>query len=394
MEGLEAVSTLVPMASNIQKVTVGEYIIPYTGGDTTDVIKGILGPREDALPLKDSCPIPQQKGGAINVVVETAAEVISLARDGMEMAYMNAAKSEEKLEDLAGELPYQAVLLAARIRFTKLLDAFAEAADAKALAALKTPVDEALVVVEAALERDGASAKTASLEGLRIVLKDQQTTADALGRAAATGTSGYSSTPPGGVVAGGVAAVKSIVDSEVRFYYIEDEREFVCTCLGRSMPLSLEYDPSPPLPTTEDIRQFRQAFFEAFDLARPKTEGPKVVIATGTSDVSACAIAEDLCRTLGVLPVVLQAEKVQKVDTFWLRMTTAAKAFSGGSLAIVIVDDATRLHSSTVLTAVESCKEQRVALVLAVKPDTPHDYVLSGHVGRHHIAFRCSCSPK
>lgn len=384
--GLEAVSELLRLGSQIQSLTTSEYEIPYSGGDMMDVVSAVGGRLCDQLDLQDSCPLPAQKGGAVNVAVETAVEVMNLARDSLEQSCIAAVASEEPLVLLAGKLPLQAFLLASRARFTQTVDGALESGkplvevrrEIEAIQALvsdrlREPLQE---VAEGAGEKqqqpecESAVSKRerAALEVLQVLLAEQAETVAAL---AAVGEEGEEE----------VQKVKQmqIWEDELRFYRCsgageEESQALEARCAGRAIPLAFEYDPRP-LPTyaagsSDLVRTCRRTFAEAFDLQGPRARaGPKVLLVSDRLARGKTSLVHDVCSTLGVTPVALSGAELQSRDTFWHRVAKAAKSSSGGALAVVIISEAHRATRSLLEIAVNECRQHSVGLCLTYDPD-------------------------
>ena len=116
--GLEAVSKLVRLGSHVKSLESTQQEIPYTCGDTIDVVSLVGGDLEDTLKLQDCCPVPMQENNAVSIVVVTAQEILSLTRDSLQHACVEVAGSKEPLMSLGGRVPLQALLLAQRCNCT------------------------------------------------------------------------------------------------------------------------------------------------------------------------------------------------------------------------------------------------------------------------------------
>eukprot|EP00927_Polykrikos_kofoidii_P053746 TRINITY_DN48305_c0_g1_i1.p1 TRINITY_DN48305_c0_g1~~TRINITY_DN48305_c0_g1_i1.p1 ORF type:complete len:705 (+),score=137.32 TRINITY_DN48305_c0_g1_i1:245-2116(+) len=320
-----------------------------------DVVTVIGGACEDVLYLRDGCPLPRVAGGAISLAVETAVEVIALARDTLDRMCLEAYRSEESLGDLAGKMPLQVVLLVARVRFTQKVDDALEASREamSALAAVASAVSKFSAEVVGALQSpDVPGSRRAALNALHTILLEQHSTASSL------------------AAADDVETAKKLWREEIQLRFNEDEDAFECSCSERTFPVASEYCPRLPQVTTEFTRRYRKAFFEAFDLRAPRWQGAKVLLVAGVPGSNCVKVGLDLCATLHVTPVVLRGSQLVDTDTFWSRVTSAARSSSGGGLGVVMIGDASQASKDTICAAVAACKQSQVALCLVVDPTT------------------------
>jgi len=300
-------------------------------------------------------------GGALNVAVETAVEVLTLARDGLEVAYRDAVKSEEPLDELAGKMPLQAVMLAARVRFTRQVDAVFK--DCKPVQTVLEDIKAAQASIIQQLHQDLTTRKRAALGILQALLQEQQDTAVGLVAAWETGSAA------------------EFWENEVRVLlstHEDGEDRFECQCAGKTIPVFFEYNPCGHSAMTESTRKFRRAFFEAFDF---RAAGPKVLAVSACASAGIAEVGNFVCAMVGVTPIVLNGSELPSTERFWYRATAAAKSSNGGGvLAVIIVEEADQATRTSIDCAVMMCKEKRVALCLIVDPNAPKDYKILGRM--------------
>lgn len=351
---LEAVTSLVLLGSCIQRLTTVEQEVPYTcGEEMMELVRSVGGALEDTMELRDSVPLPQQKGGAINVIVETAQEVLKLSRDSLEAASLQAVQipeAEDPLLVLPRRFPLQAVLLATRVRFTKLVDDALTAGTP--LPELREVVATREASVEEHLRQDLPARERIAFGELQKLLKEQSTVVDML------------------AAAGSPSEAASLWDGELRFCVSVEKEAFSCSCTGKTVPLGFEYNPKRVLPASESVRRFRHVFVNTCVAAASRRERRPAFMISGPDSATKTELVEDVCSLLGGAPVVVQGSKAKDTDTFWSRAMVATRASSGGSpLPVLIVEDAHLAERSALEAADAESREQKVVVCYTVDPE-------------------------
>lgn len=348
--GLESVTGLVLMGSaGVRRLVASEQEIPYSCGDMMDVVTAVGGGEDlaDELTLRDICPLPMGQGGAVNVAVETAQEVLLLARDSLERDCVEAAETKEPLKGLCGLRPVQAVMASARSNFTTRVETALEAgAEADALASLAVELKAERIALVEDLQSAEDHRRKQALKALEGVMQEQE---DIVKELAASSAQGFDS-------------AVSRWKNEMRLVFDAETKCFKCLCQDVCFTVGFEYAPAVfPHPTAA----FAAGFAKAFD---PLSAGdPKVLLLTGCERNIASSLVCGACAVFGGVPVVLHGSSLTSRESYWARIS-AAVVGNGSALPILVIEDAGLADVAALHSAFEASKESRFAICLGSGP--------------------------
>lgn len=352
----DAVTALVRLGSSIQHLVCMQHEIPYSCGDMMDVVVSVIGVSGAKLELRNSIPLPVRRdgGNVVSVVVETAAEVIQVARDSLEEYSVEAVTSDESLANLVGRFPLQAVLTTARARFALSVNAAfdTDGEPGSLFCDVKGDLNRAAEECQSRLQHTVDREVITALEKVTSELTYQK------------------------LVTAELASSHNLLeaatqwDSQAHVCFDASREHFSCMCAARCLPMSFAFGAAETI-STSFSRHHHHTFFEAF--AEPENLKPLLLSAPSAKDAG--DVAQELVTWLGGLPVVLQGADLSATDTYWARACGAARADGFG--VIIISGTASK---SALDAALDATSHYRLPLVVALTRGTEPSFLRCGSV--------------